>query len=177
LIIEFKEGGAAAFLDLPLHELYESSVGLDELFKSSALAELLERMHSRKLMQEKVLLVQDFLISKLRQTKSDFLILSAVESIKLAHGAISVKQLAESLHTSLDPFEKRFRKVIGATPKQFADIIRMKSLIDRRNNQHLLVDTCLEAGFFDQSHFIRTFKKFTGQTPKHFFRSAEYQPD
>jgi methylphosphotriester-DNA--protein-cysteine methyltransferase len=72
---------------------------------------------------------------------------------------------------SLDPFEKRFRKVIGATPKQFGDIIRMKALIERRRNQDLLVNTALEAGFFDQSHFIRTFKKFTGKTPRHFFNS------
>jgi len=43
-------------------------------------------------------------------------------------------------------------------------------LIARAQPANPLIDSALNAGFFDQSHFIRNFKKFTGQTPGDFFR-------
>ena len=156
-----------------MHELFELNLHLDHFFQPSSLLQLHEQLQASVSIQKRVSLVQQFLVSKLQSHKTDMMMLNAVEKIKSVNGAISVKQLAQSFQMSLDPFEKRFRKVIGATPKQFGNIIRMKALIERKKSQDLLVNTALEAGFFDQSHFIRTFKKFTGKTPKHFFSSNE----
>lgn len=87
---------------------------------------------------------------------------------------LSVKELSDNLHVSLDVFEKRFRKTVGTTPKQFADIVRMKALIGQAPANGPLLNSALDAGFFDQSHFIRNFKKFTGQTPKEFFNVGRH---
>jgi AraC-like DNA-binding protein len=172
ILIEFKEGGASSFLDFPMHELFESNVALDQFYQPSELMMLQDQLETQQSMQMKVEMVQQFLISKLRYPKTDLLIANAVENIKLNNGVLSVKLLAKNFHISLDPFEKRFRKIVGATPKQFSDIIRMKTLISRAQPANPLLDSALNAGFFDQSHFIRNFKKFTGQTPKRFFGAA-----
>lgn len=177
ILVQFKEGGAAAFVDLPMHELFESNIALDQIFHSSDLMKLQEQLNVHGSTQVKVNLIQQFLVSKLRYQKTDLLIASAVGKIKLTNGLLSVKKLAENFHLSLDPFEKRFRKIVGATPKQFSDIIRMKALIARAQPSNPLIDSALNAGFFDQSHFIRNFKKFTGQTPGDFFRATTKSGD
>jgi AraC-like DNA-binding protein len=177
IIVEFKEGGAASFLDSPIHELFESNVAMDEFFRPSELMRLQEQIESQEALQMKVAFVQQFLISKLHYQKTDLLIANAVKKIKMANGALSVKQLAKNFHISMDPFEKRFRKFVGATPKQFSDIIRMKSLIASAPSANPILDSALNSGFFDQSHFIRNFKKFTGQTPKKFFAAATSSKD
>jgi AraC-like DNA-binding protein len=172
ILVQFKEGGAAAFFKIPMHELFESNVALDQFFLPSDLMRLQEHLEANEPVQEKISYIQQFLISKLLYGKTDLLIANAVEKITLANGLVNMKQLAKDFHISLDPFEKRFRKIIGATPKQFSDIIRMQSLIAQAQPAIPLLDSALNAGFFDQSHFIRNFKKFTGQTPGNFFHSA-----
>lgn len=79
--------------------------------------------------------------------------------------------LADSLNSSPSAFEKRFRRVVGASPKKFATIVRFQSLLE----QYPLVKDAAElgylAGYYDQAHFIKDFKRFTGCTPEQFFRS------
>ncbi len=175
ILVHFKVGGARAFLDLPMHDLFESSVNLDLFFAPSALMALQEQMEAQQSIHRKVNIVQQFFISRLCAHRHDLLIAHAVEKIQKANGTLSVRELSNQLCISIDAFEKRFRRIVGATPKQFSDIVRMKSLIIHTSLDHRRFDSVLAAGFFDQSHFIREFKKFTGQTPKAFLHTADGQ--
>ena len=67
-------------------------------------------------------------------------------------------------------FEKRFRKVVGTTAKKFASIVRFNSVLDHMNETKSLSEICYENHFFDQAHFIKDFKQFTGDTPDNFKR-------
>ncbi|WP_026631369.1 helix-turn-helix transcriptional regulator [Dyadobacter alkalitolerans] len=174
ILVQFKEGGAAAFFHLPIHELFELNVALDHFFKHSELMFLQEQLEAAESIQGKVNVVQRFFIARIRGQKNDLLIKHSVEKIKAAKGILSVKELSDNLHVSLDVFEKRFRKTVGTTPKQFADIVRMKVLIGQATANKPLLDLALDAGFFDQSHFIKNFKTFTGQTPKEFFNAGRH---
>ena len=82
-----------------------------------------------------------------------------------------MKELADTLCISQDAFEKRFRKSMGVSPKSFSYIIRMKHIIANGVNKQTLSEIAYDAGYFDQSHFIKDFRLFTGQTPTDFFRS------
>lgn len=61
---------------------------------------------------------------------------------------------------------------VGITPKQFTKIIQFQcSLNQLTDDDYLnLTDLAYEYGFADQSHFIRTFKHYTGKTPREFQR-------
>jgi transcriptional regulator GlxA family with amidase domain len=69
---------------------------------------------------------------------------------------------------SQDAFEKRFRKSVGVSPKQFSYIVRMKAVVNGSRLKSLSA-IALEAGYFDQPHFNKDFKLFTGQAPGDFF--------
>ena len=79
--------------------------------------------------------------------------------------------LAKQLHISQSPLEKRFRKIVGTSPKKFSSIVRFKHTIQYYNPQSSLTELGYEAGFYDQAHFIKEFKKFTGENPESFFSS------
>jgi methylphosphotriester-DNA--protein-cysteine methyltransferase len=100
---------------------------------------------------------------------ADELVNLAVSLIKQAAGNIKITSLAEQLHISQAQFEKRFRKKVGASPKKFASIVRLRNVLNMNPGKNNLLRAGLDAGYFDQAHFIKDFKSFTGQTPEQYF--------
>lgn len=174
LLVTFTEGGAAAFFKAPLHELFGDSVSLDNFFPRSRLNDIEEQLAEAENDRSRIAIVERFLLSVIQESNEDRLILAAIQRIREANGNLSIKQLLAKLPVSRDPFEKRFRRATGASPKQFAGIIRMRHLIAHYSHAHTLTHVAYEAGYFDQAHFIKDFRTFTGQAPRDFFRSGAY---
>lgn len=64
------------------------------------------------------------------------------------------------------------RHAIGVTPKAFADLVRFDRFVDltARVAERGWAALAVEAGFYDQSHSIRVFRRFTGLTPATYVR-------
>ncbi|AFD07784.1 helix-turn-helix domain-containing protein [Solitalea canadensis] len=174
LLVIFQEGGIKAFSKIPAHELFELSISTENLFAVNQLNDLLEQLAEAPTNKHRITIIASFLLKKLLFNKKDQLVIQATQLIRQQYGNIRIKELASSLHISQDPFEKRFRALIGSTPKQYASIIRLRNLINKYPSYPSLTEASLEAGYFDQSHFIKDFSLFTGQTPKDFFKSSLY---
>jgi AraC-like DNA-binding protein len=100
--------------------------------------------------------------------------LDALQKINTSHGTVRINVLARELNISQDPFEKRFRRMVGTSPKQYSSIVRLKNVIASYRQNKNLTAAAYDAGYFDQAHFIKDFKSFTGQTPLNFFKSSSY---
>jgi len=174
LLVVFNEGGTAAFSRIPAHELFGLTISSENLFLSAELSEILERLAEAKTNRDRVDIVEAFLRRKLTNTQPVALISNAIQLIKQQSGIIRIRDLAISLNISQDAFEKRFRTLIGSTPKQYASIIRLRNLIGKYPSYSSLTEASYEAGYFDQSHFIKEFRLFTGRAPKDFFKSSVY---
>ena len=174
LLVLFREGGATAFFREPLHELFGTSRPLDDLIHRRELAETEERLADAQANPQRIALIERFLLSRLRPPISEQRIAQAVATIKTANGNTGMKALAQSLCISQDALEKRFRRAVGATPKQFAAIVRFRHLISAHPAAPSLTDLAYEAGYFDQAHFIKDFRSFTGQAPHDFFKAGQY---
>ncbi len=174
LIVLFREMGVSAFFREPMHELFEASAPLDNFIKRSVLTEIEERLSASDNNITKIAIIERFLISLLRHTETDKLIAEALTLIDASKGMTRIKKVAETLYISPDAFEKRFRKVVGATPKQFAAIVQMNAVIRQHTLPSSLTDLAIEHGYYDQPHFNKAFKQFTGQTPKEFFNASSY---
>lgn len=173
LLVIFEEGGAAAFFKEPVHELFGMRLSLDNLVRRDKVSEVEERLAEATNNTTRVSIVERFLLSEMKD-HSDSLVLNAIQKIKSSSGNLRIKELLSSLPISVDPFEKRFRRLVGASPKQFSAIVRFRNLIMNYSPAESLTDTAHTAGYFDQAHFIKDFKSFTGQTPQDFFRSSSY---
>lgn len=164
-----REGAISAFTRMPAHEIFGLSIGTENLFPAHDLRQLMERLQEATSHTQRIALLEAFLIGQMTDTRQDELVLSATAAIRRENGQLRMKELAGSLHISQDAFEKRFRSLIGASPKQYAAIVRLRNLVRRHSDATSLTQAAYDAGYFDQSHFIRDFRQFTGQTPRAFF--------
>ncbi len=174
LIVLFKEGGAAAFFKEPIHELFGKSISLDELIPRNKLNQIEEQLNEANNNYKRIQKAEDFFLSLLRNQKEDKLVDHAIQKINMANGNISIKNLANILSLSQDPFEKRFRRMVGISPKKFSSIVRLKNLIKNYSPTENLTSIAHTAGYFDQAHFIKDFESFTGQPPLQFFKTSSW---
>jgi methylphosphotriester-DNA--protein-cysteine methyltransferase len=133
-------------------------------------SEVEEKLTTVSTDRQRIKVVEQFLLSELKDIQADRLVVEAVKLIYQSKGTIRIKELNEKLFISQSPFEKRFRKVVGTSPKKFSSIVRFNTVLDSLNETKSLIEICYENNFFDQAHFIKDFKQFTGDTPEKFKR-------
>ncbi|MBP9022549.1 MAG: helix-turn-helix domain-containing protein [Spirochaetes bacterium] len=63
---------------------------------------------------------------------------------------------------------RSFRRDFGVTPSVYHILVRIRKAKVMMLEGRSLIETALDCGFCDQSHFNRTFKKYTGLTPEEF---------
>ena len=85
---------------------------------------------------------------------------------------VSVTELAQACNLSVSALERRFKKHLQKTPRQYINEVRLE------HARELLLETekpigtiALETGFSDHSHFTRTFKRQFGSSPQGLRRS------
>jgi AraC-like DNA-binding protein len=87
---------------------------------------------------------------------------------------VEVQTLAEDAAIGRRQLERRFGECVGVGPGLLASIFRFRSVFDvmERDVSSPWTDAALAAGYYDQSHFIREFRRFVGVTPTAFARTA-----
>lgn len=68
-------------------------------------------------------------------------------------------------------FERKFREYSGFNPKLCMRIVRFEEACNfyGHSGQKTMTEIAHECGYYDQSHFIRDFKEFSGYEPGHYF--------
>lgn len=172
ILISFTEAGALSLFGKTVFDLFGITEPLENLFKSSLVFELQEQITFAKSNQDRIKLIEKFIISARKVSKPDKLVLNAITEIQSSKGINRIKDLSKQLNISQDAFEKRFRNIVGSTPKQYSTIVRMKSIVKSQKENKSLSELTYHFEFYDQSHFIKQFKDFAGQTPKDFFKTS-----
>jgi AraC-like DNA-binding protein len=82
-------------------------------------------------------------------------------------GRVSIGELTEELRCSHRHLTSRFREQVGLAPKAFAQILRFDKGIRRlrREGAASLAEVARDCGYYDQAHFNRDLRRFTGTTP------------
>lgn len=166
VLVYFTEIGFTRFSSHPANEIFNLSLSLDEIFAKNSVSEVTEKLALTTTDIHRIAIVEEFLLSQLKDMETDKLIVEAVKLIYQSNGTIRVEELNKKLHISQSPFEKRFRQVVGTSAKKFASIVRFNAVLENLNTRKTLSEICYENNFFDQAHFIKNFKQFTGDTPE-----------
>ncbi|GMN05186.1 helix-turn-helix domain-containing protein [Croceitalea sp. MTPC5] len=88
--------------------------------------------------------------------------------IKKHNGMQSMADLLPEYKQSIRTLGNDFMKYIGISPKEYQTIIRLrKSSIILKKGYNIL-HTALDLGYFDNAHFTKEFKRFSGVSPKEF---------
>ncbi|NQX64179.1 helix-turn-helix domain-containing protein [Paenibacillus qinlingensis] len=176
VIISFKPGGLSHFTRYPIHEFQNADVSLDLVFPPKDVREMEEKLAEASSATERVDIVQQFLLSALRDNVDELLIQTAAQAIIRHQGSLSIERLAAQLYVSKRTLERRFNTLIGTSPKQFAGIVRFQQTIRLHYAGYDYLDIVQACGYTDHAHLSKDFKSFAGTSPEQFFRS-EVQPE
>lgn len=172
ILAKFRSAGAAPFFTKPLHHLFGATCPLTAA--NSGDDERIRAIVCAASDDERVASVERFLLTRHAPIEPNAMVSAALRAIGAAAGAIRVRTLARDLGVSQDALEKHFRRLVGASPKQFATIVRVRQAVELSRQSPSLTALALDAGYYDQSHFIRDFRAITGDAPGHFFQHARF---
>jgi AraC-like DNA-binding protein len=170
-VVRFHPNGFLPFTTIPLKAMENTAVPLEKLFgaEGTALEDSILRASSTP---ERIERVEAFLLNRLtNQQTVDQVVEATVKVIFATKGQFKVNEMSEQANINRRQLARKFSAAIGLSPKQLAKTIRiqaaLKTLLAEKVNS--LTDLAYENEYFDQAHFIKEFKEFTGITPKDFY--------
>lgn len=170
--VHFRPGGAGAFLGMPLSELAERHVALEDIWGTEA-RELRERLLDAASPTAALALLERALRSRLREGRSrhpavDF----ALRRFAAEPEVGRVGEVADATGYSAKRFIRLFTEGVGLSPKRFCRILRLQAVLNRlaAGGRVEWAEVAAAGGYCDQSHLIRDFRAMTGITP------GEYRP-
>jgi AraC-like DNA-binding protein len=173
LIVVFQPSGLNRLLGIPANELKDKIVKAEDLFGLQAT--ILHEKLSYNPTAARLQLLNAFFLTMSPVVSNQQLIEAALHFIVKHKGAITIKQLVNHTGYTERHLERAFGESIGLTPKKFGNVVKLHSflkLLKDRSDQHNITSLCYEAGYADQSHLIKAFRKYTGITPTQYLNDT-----
>lgn len=167
--VEFSPQGAYRFFHFMLNDIQNQIYSVSDILESTG-KQLIEEINNSASQQEKIVVLQQFLLKQLSLQNEDLIFEYCVEKIISSKGRITVKELEKKTGYSSRWLNMKFNDKIGVSPKNLSSIIRFKQFYQafiNGNEKSFLKNDFYEL-YYDQSHFIKDFKRFTGLPPTKF---------
>lgn len=171
--VRFHPNGFLPFATIPIKKMENTAVRLEKLFGRVG-QEIGQKILNADSTLERINLIEAFLLSRLTDpTAIDRIVKSTIETIMTANGQLSVDELSKQTNINRRQLERKFSSTIGLSPKQLSKTIRLQATLKMLLNKKFtsLTSLAYENEYYDQAHFIKDFKEFTGYTPKEFYGS------
>ncbi len=176
-IINFHKGRAYPFVEMPMNELTDYVVD-GELVMSKGILDIREKILGLGSIRQKFIQTEKYLL----KTFGKKLVVNpftefAVNRIIKSPDTLTIQHLSDKVGFSQKHFIKIFKEHVGVTPKSFLRLVRFQKAI---NEIELIkkanwTSVALDAGYYDQAHFINDFKSFSGFTPNQYLATkSEY---
>ncbi|GKS12092.1 AraC family transcriptional regulator [Paenibacillus chitinolyticus] len=126
------------------------------------LDELYLMMMTSKDVEQRMKAINQFLMHKLALNEKDTgRIEEMLTYVEREYESLNIVSMAKFFGVSVSSLERFFKKYIGLTPKAYGNIVKFRKHVEdeglRRDMQY---------HYYDQSHLIKTSKKFAGKTIK-----------
>ncbi|MBK8502871.1 MAG: helix-turn-helix transcriptional regulator [Saprospiraceae bacterium] len=165
IMVGFKPRGLQHFVDFNVYEMLNRSLDLKDV-RPKEIRRIEDQIRTKRTDEERIKVIEDFLLLITRRKEKDLLIENAVFQIIGSKGKISVKELAAQNYLGQKQFTRRFIRTIGSPPKFYLRLVRFQNILTlSKGSDSRLTEVALESGFFDQAHFIKEFKQFTDEKP------------
>lgn len=168
----FYPGMAHRFFKYPMDVLANTTTPLNDLW-GFAIEELEAQLAECSSPVLKVNILQQFLLQQLMSSKEDPVISQCIKQVRYSNGDLSVAELNNKVGLSQRQLSRKFQQIVGLSPKEYLRVNRfiysLQQLKEHANSS--LTEVAYLSGYYDQAHFIRDYKDFTGCTPGALVRS------
>lgn len=166
IIIEFNPLGVYRLFHLSYAEVKNQITGMADLIGNSAEG-LQSQLAEAGALNRKLQILQTFLIKRLEKAVPDPIYDYCINRISDSKGLITVAKLEKETGYSSRWLNRKFSEHLGTGPKNLSEIVRFKQFYQVYSTGvelQILKDNIYHY-YYDQSHFLRAFKRFTGFTP------------
>lgn len=177
LVITFKKGKSFPFLRMPLTEV--AGVVVDTDLVMANISRLREAALHSPTPRDKVLCAEQFFLREyLGRLEENACVDHAINRIVAAPDSVTMSSLSDEIGYSQKHFIHLFKHHVGVAPKSFMRIMRFNKTLTEINATQEIDWTALalDCGYYDQSHFISDFKKFSGYTPEEYASMPKNYP-
>jgi AraC-like DNA-binding protein len=166
LAICFHPGMAHRFFQVPMNVYTDTTTELADVWNSMA-SEIEDKVANACDNNVRVLIIQQYLVNQLCQNENDPQINWCLQRVHALADMPSVKQLTHETGLSQRHLSRRFQQCVGLSPKKYLSVSRFIRSLQRLKKYpaYSLTEVAYECGYYDQAHFIRDFKYYTGHTP------------
>lgn len=173
--VRFTPWGASQFVRPSMHEFSARRVALSDVWGRAA-GDLEEQIALCANDAARVAVLDHALLRRAapQVNCADAGVVASARALVRSRGAMRIDSLVKLSGHSERKLQRRFQEVVGVSPKLFASILRFHSLFDALSAEDATpwIVAAVDAGYFDQAHMIRDFKRFAGQPPQAFINSA-----
>ncbi|AUG80966.1 AraC-type DNA-binding protein [Kitasatospora sp. MMS16-BH015] len=165
--VRFRAGALRHFLPVGVVEVTDRVVSAAELWGPDG-RRLVEEVGLAGGAGARVAVLDRFLTGLLaRRPPVDPWVDAAVQLVYRRPGGLRVDRLAERLGVGPRRLQRAFPAAVGVGPKEFQRLARFQRLTRALllADQRTYLPEALAAGYYDQNHFIREFRSFTGRRP------------
>ncbi|MGF9825387.1 helix-turn-helix transcriptional regulator [Brevibacillus agri] len=179
--IRFFVEEADRFFRFPVAEVSAAHVLLEDLWGSEALWAM-EGMLDAADTAQRIAWAERLLMQSLNRDgmRQNALLLTSMQHLYEHQGNLSVAALAEKVCYSERNVRRMFQQALGIGPKELSRIIQFQSLLQllAKGQAASFVDAAVQCGYYDQSHVIKSFRAYYGETTGGIFavRGARAQP-
>lgn len=170
----FKPFALGTIFKLSAKELKDSPHEFNLLDPQKAIALNLQLCNSKSI-QQKIEIINSFILSQISVNENECKIIRlATDRLMENSNPDSLSQLLEELHVTERTFQRIFKKYVGITPNHYRRICQFYLAFSQLKGGHFdnHTDVAYTNGYFDQSHYIRSFKEFTSITPNEYVQSG-----
>jgi hypothetical protein len=173
--VRFYPCGFAPFTEMGINDFANKETPVTSVFEEEIAKSLESGIVDAKDTKERIQIVEEFLSAQMREADViDSILKSTIDTIVLTKGRVAINEILKDELPRRRQLERKFSQRVGISPKQLGRIIRLqetlKMLLNRSTGN--LTEIAYENEYFDQSHFIRDFKEFTGVNPTEFYKDT-----
>ena len=170
--IEFSPLGAYRIFQLRQSELKNNLFLLEDVIGKSARTTQ-EIIANTEVVGEKIQLIQSYLIKLLSKSEPDLILDYCIREIENSNGLVTVMELEKKTGYSSRWLYEKFMEKVGLSPKSLSSVIRFMQFYEQwaKNPGANFFKNDMYNYFYDQAHFIKEFKRFTGLSPLKFTKS------
>jgi AraC-like DNA-binding protein len=162
--------GAYSVLGLPMHQIADQVVGLEDLLGATGNG-LIERLADAPDWETRFDLIDGFLLESAQRGRRPSTQVSwAWRQLCQSDGRVSIGELGKELRVSRRHLVAQFREQIGLSPKLVGRIMRFNRVVSllKLDDGARWSRIAHECGYHDQSHLNHDFRQFAGATPSEY---------